>query len=154
VTTLYSFDTSAFINGRRDLLPPETFPSLWSRVEEMIGHGAIRSTDEVERELSKRADEVHTWAKTQTDLFVSLDERLQRETSAILKAHPRLLGKGGGRNAADPFVIALASLNGGVVVTEERPRNLTSPRIPDVCHALGVRCLGLVDFIREQGWTF
>lgn len=151
---LYSFDTSAFLNGRRDLLPPETFPSLWERVEDMIGQGRIRAVDEVERELAKRADEVHTWAKKQTELFVDLDAPLQRETTAVLAAHPRLVGRGNGRNGADPFVIGLARLTSGTVVTEERPRSITSPRIPDVCNALGIRCLSLVDFVREQGWTF
>jgi hypothetical protein len=152
--TFYSFDTSAFLNGRRDLFPPESFPSLWERVEEMIGNGSIRAVDEVERELAKRADGVHEWAKHQTDLFVDLDAPLQRETAAVLAAHPRLVGRGHGRNGADPFVIGLARLTGGVVVTEERPRNLTSPRIPDACNALGIPCLALVDFIREQRWTF
>ena len=54
--------------GRRDLFPPETFPSLWERVEEMIRTGSIRAVDE-ERGLAKRADGVHEWAKQQTDLF-------------------------------------------------------------------------------------
>ena len=33
---LYSFDTSVFINGRRDLLPPEVFPTLWVNIEQTI----------------------------------------------------------------------------------------------------------------------
>lgn len=152
--TLYSFDTSAFLNGQRDLFPPETFPSLWERVAEVIANGSIRAVDEVERELAKRADAVHVWVKQQPDLFVDLDSPLQRATTAVLAAHPRLVGKGHGRNGADPFVIGLARLTGGVVVTEERPRNLSSPKIPDACNALGIRCLSLVAFIREQGWTF
>lgn len=151
---LYSFDTSAWLNGRRDLFPPETFPSLWERVEGMILLGEIESVDEVRNELAKREDEVHTWAKTQEGLFVPLDEDIQRETADVLKQHPRLLGRGSGRNGADPFVIALASARGGVVVTEERRKNITNPKIPDVCDALGIRCLTLVDFIKEQSWTF
>src|SRR4051812_33487104 len=125
--TLYSFDTSAFLNGRRDMLPPKTFPSGWGRIEDMIAAGSIRAVDEVSRELSRREDEVSTWAKSQTDLFVPLDAHLQRETAAILAVHPRLLGAGKGRNGADPFVIALArTAPGGVVVTEERRKSLAS----------------------------
>jgi hypothetical protein len=114
----YSFDTSAFINGRRDLLPPETFPTLWGRVEGMIEAGSIQSVDEVLHELAKRDDEVQAWAKTQGRLFVPLDEDVQRATGEILRGHPRLVGNGSGRNTADPFVIALACVRGGVVVTE------------------------------------
>jgi hypothetical protein len=65
------------------------------------------------------------------------------------------MSKGGGRNAADPFVIGLAHARGGVVVTEETlSGNIDKPRIPDVCNAVGVRWLTLVGFVREQCWTY
>jgi hypothetical protein len=66
-----------------------------------------------------------------------------------------MLGRGKGRNGADPFVVALARLNGCTVVTEETmANNLTSPHIPDVCQALGVPWMNLVGFIQAQRWTF
>lgn len=65
------------------------------------------------------------------------------------------MGRGGGRNAADQFVIGLARAHGGIVVTEETlSNNLERPRIPDVCVAVGIRWVNLVGFVREQGWTF
>ncbi|MFI9811396.1 DUF4411 family protein [Saccharothrix variisporea] len=152
---LYSFDTSAFIKGRRDLLPPDVFATLWTRIEQSIASGMIRSSDEVRREIVKRDDAIKEWAAAQSGLFVPLDEDIQKATRQILSAHPKLMGKGGGRNEADPFVIALACARKGVVVTEEtRSGNLDKPRIPDVCDALGVPCLNLVEFSREQRWTF
>ncbi len=155
MASLYSFDTSALINGRRDLLPPATFPSVWRRVEDMVADGSVRCVDEVLRELAKRdGDAVHTWAKNQAGLFVDLDEDVQAATSLVLSKHPKLLGAGKGRNGADPFVIALALAREGVVVTEENRGSPTNPKIPFVCEALGVRSLTLVQFITEQGWTF
>src|SRR5690349_6780304 len=104
--TLYSFDTSSLINGRRDLLPPGTFPSVWQRIEAMIADSSIRCADEVLRELAKRdGDAVHTWAKEQEGLFVDLEHDIQVATTKVLAEHPRLLGNGKGRNGADPFVI-------------------------------------------------
>ena len=42
-----------------------------------------------------------------------------------------------------------------MVVTEETlSNNLNKPRIPDVCGVLGIRCINLVQFARDQGWTF
>lgn len=35
----YSFDTSSIMNGRRDLLPPTVFRTLWSHIELMIAEG-------------------------------------------------------------------------------------------------------------------
>jgi hypothetical protein len=155
VAGLYSFDTSSLLNGRRDLLPPEVFPSLWSKVEEMIAGGQILAVDEVRVELGRRDDGVQAWANAQPALFESLDANVQRATSQTLAAHPKMMGKGGGRNAADPFVIGLARARGMTVVTEETlSGNLDRPRIPDVCRALGVSCTNLIGFIRAQGWRF
>ncbi len=135
---LYSFDTSCLINGRRDLLPPETFHTLWANIETMIDAGSFRCVDVVKDELSRRDDEVRAWACARPHLFVPLSLELQQETRAVLTEHQRMLGRGKGRNGADPFVVALARLHAGTVVTEETmANNLTSPRIPDVCEALG-----------------
>lgn len=152
---LYSTDTSSLLNGRRDLLPPDVFSSLWANVEAMIDAGVVRAVDVVKDELERRDDEVSGWARSLGRLFVPLDEDVQRATSRVLAVHPRLTGQGKGRNAADPFVIGLAVARSGVVVTEERPTgNLGRPKIPDVCDAMGVRWLNLVGFVQEQGWRF
>jgi len=151
----FSFDTSSLLNGRRDLLPPEVFTTLWTNVEGMIAAGNARAVDIVRDELTKRDDEVSIWARAQSGLFLALDEPVQQATREILAAHPRLMGKGGGRNAADPFVIGLARVHGAIVVTEETPRgNLDKPRIPDVCEAMGVSWLNLIGFVRQRGWSF
>ncbi len=151
----YSFDTSTCLNGRRDLLPPEVFTSLWANIEELIAAGGIQAVDVVKDELTKRDDEVSAWAKSQNRLFVPLDAEIQRATREVLASHPKLMGRGQGRNAADPFVIGLAIATNGTVVTEEtRTGNLDKPRMPDVCEALGIPWLNLIGFIKEQGWSW
>ena len=149
----YSFDSSAIINGRRDLFMPNTFASLWEKIEAMIAIGQIRAVDEVKREIVRKDDDAARWAKAQTGLFVPLTLDIQRATREVLAAHPRLLGIGGGpRNGADAFVIGLAMAQGGTVVTQEVPRHINKPRIPDVCDAMGVRWRKLPEFVNEQGW--
>jgi|SRR5665648_232556 len=151
----YSFDTSSLLNGQRDLLPPLTFPTVWGNIEGMIADGSIRSIDLVRDELAGREDAVHAWAVAQHDLFVPLTEDVQLAVREVLAEHQRILGIGSGRSGADPFVIALARVYGATVVTEEIPsRNLTKPKIPDVCQAMGVRHVNLLSFIQEQGWVF
>jgi len=153
--TLYSFDTSSLLNGRRDLLPPATFPTLWANVEAMIDAGAIRCVDLVRDELSKREDDVHAWAQSQANLFVPLTADIQIATREVLAERQKIIGIGSGRSGADPFVIALARARDGVVVTEETlSRNLSKPKIPDVCDAMGVRRLNLLGFVQEQSWVF
>lgn len=150
----YSFDTSAIINGRRDIFIPTTFGAIWDAIEAMIRNSQVRAVDEVKRELRRKSDEANAWAKRCSGLFVPLSRDIQESTREILAAHPRLLGSGGGpRNGADPFVIALAHARNGTVVTQETPRNITKPRIPDVCDDLGIPWMTLPAFVDAQGWT-
>lgn len=66
---------------------------------------------------------------------------------------PRLVGLGG-RSAADPWVIALAMVNGWTVVTEEKAtRKADKPNIPDVCAGLGVKVMSGADLIEAEGWV-
>lgn len=41
------------------------------------------------------------------------------------------------------------------VVTQETPTgNPMRPKIPDVCNALGITCINMLQFIRQQSWVF
>jgi hypothetical protein len=116
----------------------------------------VNSIDLVKEELERReGDESHRWAKSQTGLFLPLTEDVQRAVRDVLAAHPRLIGIGSGRSGADPFVIALAMVHGGTVVTEEtESRSLAKPKIPDACDALNIPRLNLMGFVQEQRWVF
>ncbi|HQV16754.1 MAG: DUF4411 family protein [Gordonia sp.] len=152
---LYSFDTSAILNGRRDLFRPTVFRGLWERIEDEITSGSIRAVDEVQRELARRDDDAKSWADAQPDLFCPLSAQIQEGVRQILGLYPNLVRQGGKRSGADPFVIALALVTMGTVVSEEiATGNILKPRIPDVCEALGVPCLTLMGYIEEQGWEF
>jgi Domain of unknown function (DUF4411) len=89
---LYVIDTSALLDGWARHYPPDVFPSLWSLIEEMIKVGELLSPDEVLAELSQKDDAVHEWAKTNSAMFVPLDEDIQRATQEILDQFPRLVG--------------------------------------------------------------
>ncbi|MEV5690693.1 DUF4411 family protein [Micromonospora globbae] len=152
---LYSFDTSVFIETWHRLLPPTVFVTLWQRLDDLIDEGLVRAVDEVKVEIDRRDDAVKVWASQRPHLFVPLEEDIQRSTTAALTYCERMVGFGGGRSGGDPFVIGLAHARGGTVVTEESASgNLNKPRIPDVCDAMGIKCINMVGFIQEQGWTF
>lgn len=156
MTVRYSFDTSSLLNGRRDLFKPTVFKALWSNIESLIATGDIRCVDVVKEELARReGDETHEWVQRQEGLFVPLTEDVQGATTSILAQHPKLVGVGGQRSMADPFVIALAMVRSGAVVTEEiETGNINRPKIPDVCRAIGVSCINLMEFIEDQQWIF
>lgn len=151
----YCFDTGAFITPWRTWHPIDLFPSLWLRLEEAIERGDIVCPDVVRDEIEKKDDELSKWAKRRKGLFLPLSAEVQAATSAILAKHPRLMEEGSDRNTADPFVIATAQVHGISLVTgERRAGSEQKPTIPFVCNALGVKYVGIIQFFREQKWTF
>lgn len=151
----YSLDTSSFVEPWRRAYPPDVLPSLWEEhLPSLVLAGDLRATQEVRVELERQDDELLAWAVQHEGLFLEVDEPVQRAVSQILAAHLKLVNPHTGRSGADPFVIALAQVSGGTVVTEEKPRSLVNPKIPDVCGALGVRCINMLELIREQGWIY
>ena len=150
----FSFDTSAFINGQRDIFRPTTFEPLWDAIAKMIEAQDILAVDEVKREIRRKDDDVAKWVLSQRGLFVSLEHDIQKATKEVLTACPRLMAQhGANRNSADPFVVGLALARGGTVVTQETPANSPrKPRIPDACLAVGVPWMTLPDFVDAQRW--
>jgi len=151
----FSIDTSAILDGWTRHYPREAFPGLWRHLEELIRSGDLRASEEVRYELEKKEDEAFAWARGQEGFFVPMDDEIQDAVSAILADHPRLLDTRRGRSGADPFVIALAKVRGCAVVSGERPSgSLQRPKIPDVCLALHLESMSLLDLIRREGWVF
>jgi hypothetical protein len=147
----YSIDTSALLDCWIRHYPPDVFPSIWVRMEELIGKGVLMATEEVLFELKKVDDDVYRWAKKHASMFVLVDEEIQRAVANILQSYPRLVDTRKNRSRADPFVIGLAQIKDCAVVTGEAVTGkIEKPNIPDVCMALGIRYLKPLDMFREQ----
>ncbi len=75
----------------------------------------------------------------------------------ILSKYPKLISdKTAGTFGADPHVIAVAQVNGFVVVANENKKTFQAKKlgIPDVCEVLNVRCIKFLEFLQEQKWEF
>jgi hypothetical protein len=152
---MYSIDTSSILTGWRRTYPPDVFPPLWEKLDDLIKKGDLIATEEVLHELERKDDEVYDWALGRRDMFIEIDDEIQVVVQQILRDHKKLLDTRKGRSGADSFVIALAKIRGCDVVTNEHPTNSPDrPHIPDVCRSLGIRTVTLLELIREQGWVF
>ena len=148
-------DTSAIIDGWIRYYPPDVFPPLWDKLDELIRSGDLRATEEVLEELKKQDDAVHKWAAARDEMFCPLDEPVQLAAAEVLKKHQRLVDNRMNRPKADPFVIALAKVNGCIVITGERATgSLDRPNIPDVCNDLRIACSNMLGLFRDQRWVF
>ena len=150
----YVFDSNIFINLQRRQ-PIDIYPSLWSRIGELMDEGTIVSSQEVYDEIMIGGDDLEKWAKSRKECFVPSSVPVQQEVREILATHRGLVEGGTKKNSADPFVIALAKQEHCKVVTEEvRTRNEKAPKIPDVCDAYQVEGIDFVHFAREVKFAF
>ncbi len=151
----YSIDTSSLLAGWVRHYPPDVFPPVWEKIEELITQGHLRATEEVLYELKKQDDEVYRWARARPGFIVAIDEAIQLEVRDILRHHPKLIDERKNRSGADPFVIALAAVNKGIVVCNELPsRAANRPHIPDVCATRGIKWIDFLALLRQEGWSF
>jgi hypothetical protein len=152
----YSADTSALIDGLERYYPEDHFPGLWERVDGLITEGRLIISEEVWEEAQTKDAVVKAWCEPRKDsIVVPTDATVVQEVQRVLAGHERLVMNMKGRNRADPFVIAVASLRRAVVVTGEGSDGTENrPKIPFVCQDLGIECIKFVDVIRLEGWTF
>jgi hypothetical protein len=123
-------------------------------MEDLINAKRLVSPVEVLNEMQKRSDELHAWLKARGEMFRELEDEIQIEAANVLAQFPRLVGQRKLRTSADPFVIALARVAGLKIVTDEKPTgSLDRPNIPDVCAAMGMSCVGLLELIKAEKWV-
>jgi hypothetical protein len=156
-TVLYSLDTSALVTAWGRNYPPDVFAPVWDHMDTLIRNGVVRASREVLTELEKQDDELCHWCKVrEDDLFIDLVEELQDAVTALLAKYPKIVAAGKGRNRADPFVIALATLAKPtplIIVTEESPLNGSPkrPNIPFICKNEGLASHPLITLLRNTG---
>ena len=147
------FDTTAFINGWNDHLPPVTFPSVWSAIGVALADARIILVREVYREVLAQDDELKKWLNDWESVVVEPDEAVQRAAGEVAAMFPPEAG----RHAADPFVLAEARARGFTVVTYEG-RNFSGERtrrwatkMPGVCQHFSIPCVTLPESLRMLG---
>lgn len=155
----YSVDTNVFMDWQYRFYPTDIFYSLLDKVDLLIQKKKFFSPVLVREELEKVGTaDLTKWAKSRPGLFLPLDG-LIFETQKIQNQFPGLLDPKSEYEEADAYVIALAKLNNGFVVTQEtsasEKRNpARSHYIPDVCRELGVSCFNFLGLMRREKWKF
>lgn len=158
--TIYCYDTSSIFIDLHKLYPRDIL-GVWGSIEDMIAKDLAIAPKQVREELKQRDDEVYRWAVRHRRMFKALTREQLGSVAEVVAPFPELAHKDRPTEAADPFVIALAlaakrsTLFGtdyAVVTSEERKPGKRN--IPSACDHFGLRCLGLFDFMRAEGWTF
>ncbi len=150
----YVIDTCSLTQLHRTY-PEEMFKLVWDVVEKLISNARLFSITEVYLELEAQDDQVLDWAKRQREkgFFKFLTEEIQNNARRILSTHSNLLDFKRRKSSADPFLIGLAMIDGSAIVTEEKPSGgPEKSKIPNVCDDYSIRCINLLDTLREVGF--
>ena len=156
---IYSIDTNVLMDWQARFYPTDIFGSVVGYVDSLIAEGRWLASEIVKEELiAVGTAELATWAKARPPMFVALVEVLA-EALAIQARFPGLKDPKAEYEEADAYVIALAKLREGIVVTQETSAaEKTRPRrthfIPDVCRELGLPCISLLGLMRRENWHF
>jgi hypothetical protein len=147
-------DTCSLVNVR-DLNGDSE--QIWDRLCEEIENGRLKTVRQVCEELERRFPDVHKRFKPQKKIFLVSDGDLYApdavvEIRAIQKAHPKLYNPFGTGNPADPFLIAAAKTQSGIVVTDEKTNGKGyKSKIPYVCTGRNVGCTSRVQYLKLIG---
>jgi hypothetical protein len=136
------------------------FPSFWEKFLARIDEKSIVSVREAKKELEDRFDresiERLTYHNAEFFEMPSVAElEFIRTIYSVQHFQQNLekkkLLKGG--YLADPFLIAKASIQKGIVVCEEglKPH---AAKVPNICEHFGVECVTLETFLTRENWSF
>ena len=153
----YVFDTSPLSSLFKNYYRGR-FPTLWQQFDRIVANGTVTSTREVARELDRygRVDQV--WMRNNRYIFTTPTAEEGQVVRTVYQVQHfrqnielKKIQKGGLN--ADPFVVAKAAVNQGIVVTLES-RQPNAAKIPNICEHLGILCMNLEEFMEEEGWQF
>jgi hypothetical protein len=154
---VYSFDTSALIDGIERYYPIDNFPALWQKIDELIDEGRLRVSEEAWKESIGADAPLKEWCLEvgahrekcvyKTDATVAI-------IAGTIAAHYPTWVKQGGKNSADPFVIAVGEVNSGIVISGETNGGPSKPKIPYVCSQRSVHHGRVVDVVVKENWRF
>ena len=155
----YSVDTSSLMEWQARYYPLDVFPSVAANVATLIATGRFLAAGLVHEEIrAVGTSELINWANENQAMFIPTAEVLAGAL-AIQNQFAGLRDPTAEFEEADAYVIALARMRRGIVVTQETPAaEKRNPKrthfIPDVCRELGIPSISLLGLMRREGWSF
>ena len=155
---IYWIDSNVFIEAQADLFPFKIVPGFWKHLDDKLADKTLRSSEMVYKELVSYGDDLSKWIKIrkQNGVCVPITSDVENNYQKIAdyvhatyddaNANEFLRG-------ADGWIIAHAMATEGVVVSQESQKHpdAKKARIPDVCDHFDVKCIKVMDMLKEQG---
>jgi hypothetical protein len=154
---IYSVDSSTLMDWQARYYPSDVFKTLLQKVDGLVANERFVAPALVRDEVKAVGTAgLIGWADAHPGIFVPTADLLA-EAQAIQNQFAGLSDPKAEYEEADAYVIALARIKKGIVLTQEtaasekhRPRR--THFMPDVCRELGVPCISFLGLMRREGW--
>lgn len=156
MSNIYLLDTNAIIDLIWRTYPQKPFGSLHSLIDRLIDEQRLLSSWEVLEEVRKQDDDTQAWCEQRKRIFLKSDRDTQQHLRQVLARTPNILDPARPeKNAADPWLIALALKYNAAIVTDEKsnPKSKVA-KLPDACRIQNVTCLRLLELMQREQWEF
>ena len=142
----YVIDACALIDAAKNYnMSKKTFSNIWETLDKLVEDGRLISSTEILDEL--KDDDIEKWGKQHKEAFLPLSREIQEKATEILEQYPNMIKIATkGNSNGDPFLIATAIVEGGVIVTNEKKNE---NKIPYVCEKMGIEYTDLNGFLDE-----
>ena len=158
-SSIYSIDASSLMDWQSRFYPTDVFVDLARRIKTLIADERFLAPALVREEVEKvGTTELAEWVGSMNEMFIPTVE-IFAAAQAIQNQFTGLRDPAAEYEEADAYVIALARMRNGIVVTGEtsaieKRKPKRSHYIPDVCRELGIPCIGFLGLMRREGWRF
>ena len=155
----YCLDSS-FLIHLFEQYAPDIIPPLWeSEFARDLESGKCLIPEDVAAEIEFGRTPLWDWIKQYyKTAFVPLTAEHVTVVREILRRYPRVADPRRPRPHADPFIVAIAKVEGLIVITMEDPiryrEKRSNPKIPTLCDQFGVDRIfnDPQKFFRHAGW--
>ena len=155
---VFVLDTNVFLEAALRYYAFDLAPAFWDKLVQHATDGRIESVDWVQRELSRRKDELATWAAGPfAHAFTTTADQdvvdAYRDVMIWASSQNQFLAGAISdfASGADGWLVAYAKAKGRIVVTQEvgRPDARRKVPIPNVCQAFGLPCVDTFTMLRR-----
>ncbi len=156
---VYVVDTSALVDASIRY-PQDTFPNVWKRLSGIVTDGRLISPSEVPKELEKKDDDVLSWCKTNSRMFVDNNNEIVKLVDEVMSEFKQLVPVNSVNAVADPFVVALARVIQAQSIDDSTPAVITHEsrrsdiKIPAACTRYNITDMTLLGMFSTEGWQF
>jgi hypothetical protein len=159
-STIYCLDANVLIKAWESYYSPDLCPTYWDVLDDLGAKGQLFVPSWVAEEIHRTDDDLSKWLMKSRIKVRQVSEEVTlkvREVFAKDKRHELLVDNTKQRSLADPWLIAHAMVENACVVSKESKSTAAhnkKVKIPDVCEAMGVRCIDDFRMIEELGIKF